>query len=264
MTKALFFDIDGTLIDGKHGVREVPEGVLFELRRIQGGGNRLFLCTGRPRPMITPDLETLGFDGYILANGGHVEIDGVSVYEERMGHDAAKAASDLLVDMGVEHIIDTAHHVYIDPSYQRLRDVFLSHDQGNIFTTVFQRDEVFTRAIKVECFPPKEVRCEIRERVEREVGPFVYCDDNGMGMAFEMYSPSLSKSTGIHKALECMGVDMRDSYGFGDGANDISMIRACGLGVAMGNAVPALKAEADIVCGDISERGLELILKELF
>ena len=51
--------------------------------------------------------------------------------------------------------------------------------------------------------------------------------------------------------------------GFGDGTNDLPMIRACGTGVAMGNACEELKREADVVCGNVHERGLELALKEL-
>ena len=46
--------------------------------------------------------------------------------------------------------------------------------------------------------------------------------------------------------------------------NDIEMLKYCGVGVAMGNAVQELKDIADIVCLPIEEDGLEKILKELF
>lgn len=51
--KVLFFDIDGTLVDNTYGVHEVPEGVKRELKRIQNDGHKLFICSGRPKAMIT-------------------------------------------------------------------------------------------------------------------------------------------------------------------------------------------------------------------
>ena len=107
-------------------------------------------------------------------------------------------------------------------------------------------------------------RLEIRSRVEREIGPSVFCGDNGTGMTFELYSPRLSKVTGVSKALERLGIPREDSYAFGDGANDLAMIGYCGCGVAMGNAVDEVKAGADLVCGNIEERGLATVLRELF
>lgn len=262
MAKALFFDVDGTLIDGKHGVRYVYPEVLAELRRVQGLGHRLLLATGRPRPMIGGDLLDLGFDGYVMANGGHVEVLGETVHLELMGYDAARAAADLLEDMGFEYTIDTAHHVCIRRQYERLRAFFSRH--RDILTLDFDRDDALARAIKLEAFPTDDERLEIRSRVEREIGPSVFCGDNGTGMTFELYSPRLSKVTGVSKALERLGIPREDSYAFGDGANDLAMIEYCGCGVAMGNATDEVKAGADMVCGSIEERGLATVLRELF
>ena len=66
---------------------------------------------------------------------------------------------------------------------------------------------------------------------------------------------------GIQKVLDYYQIDKENSYGFGDGTNDIDMIQYCGVGIAMGNAVQSLKDVADIVCQSIEEDGLENILK---
>ena len=262
MTRALFFDIDGTLIDGKHGVRIVYPDTLRELERVHRLGNRLFLATGRPRPMLDPGLLALPCDGYVMANGGHVEIEGETIYRELMGFEAARAACDLLEHMSVEYAIDTAHHVYICPEYRDLRHFFRHH--SDIFTFDFERDDALARAIKIEAYPSEEMRERIRRRVAAEIGEAVFCGDNGTGMTFEMYSPRLSKVTGIAAALTHFGIDRRDSYAFGDGANDLGMIEYCGCGVAMGNAVNAVKEAADVVCGAINEGGLAQALRQLF
>lgn len=262
MAKALFFDIDGTLIDGKHGVRTVYPEVIEQLVRIREMGHKLVVATGRPKIMLKGELPDIGFAGYVMANGGHVEMEGQTVYEERMGYEPARAAADLLEDMGVEYTIDTPHHVYIRPEYQGLRAFFSHHPE--IFTFAFEREAALARAIKLEAYPSDAQRIDIRNRVAKDIGPSVFCGDNGTGMTFEMYAPTLSKVNGIRQALRYFGIPREQSYAFGDGDNDLAMIGYCGMGVAMGNATPAVKAGADMVCGAINEGGLAQALRELF
>lgn len=75
-SKILFFDVDGTLLDTARGIPDIPQGALYQLKRIQEQGHKIFISSGRPKAMINQYLLNVGFDGYILANGGYVEIDG--------------------------------------------------------------------------------------------------------------------------------------------------------------------------------------------
>ena len=79
-SKLLFFDVDGTLVDGNRGILEIPEGVIHELKRIQKQGHKILICSGRPKAMMNQHFLNVGFDGYVLANGGYVEIDGQSIF----------------------------------------------------------------------------------------------------------------------------------------------------------------------------------------
>ena len=58
-----------------------------------------------------------------------------------------------------------------------------------------------------------------------------------------------------------LGVDLSDTYAFGDGINDLSMIEAAGHGIAMGNAVPEVKAAAEYVTADITADGVALAMQ---
>ena len=262
MTKALFFDVDGTLIDGKHGVRYVYPEVVAELERIHEQGHKIFLATGRPHKMVSEPLWALPVDGAIMANGGHVQLGGTTIHQELMGFEAAHAAVDLLASLGIEYTIDTAHHVYIRREFTQLRAFFSHHPE--IFTFDFDENDALARAIKIEAYPSDEMREVVRAMAAEQIGPSVFCGDNGTGMTFEMYSPRLSKVTGVARALASAGISRQDSYAFGDGANDLDMLVYCGCGVAMGNAVDVLKEAADIVCGPINEGGLAQALRELF
>ena len=51
-------------------------------------------------------------------------------------------------------------------------------------------------------------------------------------------------------------VKKENAIAFGDGSNDIEMLQAVGIGVAMGNATEDVKAAADVICGDVTEEGI--------
>ena len=55
---------------------------------------------------------------------------------------------------------------------------------------------------------------------------------------------------------EHLGLDSQNTIAFGDGGNDTSMIRAAGIGVAMGNALESLKQEADYITTTVDEDGI--------
>ena len=66
----------------------------------------------------------------------------------------------------------------------------------------------------------------------------------------------VTKGDGIRKAVEMLGGDMKDTYGFGDSMNDASMLEACAVGICMGNGAEELKQIADYVTADIQDHGL--------
>lgn len=264
MPAALFFDVDGTLIDSFHNNREVSPAVRAELARVQGLGHKLFLSSGRPRLLITPDLLELGFDGLVLANGGYVEMGGQSIHEDRMGAELAHKVVDFLEGLGEPYLIASANALYTLPTNHAMREFFAEKNKKEVFTFDYDLDEVLTRAIKMETLTPQERRAWMTAKVAETFGTEILCDGHGGRGTFELFPQAISKARGIEVALEKLGIDVRDSYAFGDGSNDLEMIRYCGCGVAMGNAEDLVKAEADIVCPPVWEDGLAQILRELF
>ena len=67
------------------------------------------------------------------------------------------------------------------------------------------------------------------------------------GFAVHIKTVDVNKGTALVEVAKLMGLDTRDIVAIGDSANDIEMLRAAGLGVAVGNAHPALKDVADLV-----------------
>ena len=263
MKSALFFDIDGTLLDSYHNRQEITPPVLAELKRVQGLGHKVFLSSGRPRNLLSPQVLSPGFDGFVLINGGLVILDGSPVFEERMGYDLARRTVRFLERQGFEYMIVTAEHTYTKPQNQGLID-FFADAHGSIFTFEYDLDEALSSAIKMEALVPVPDRARVTCEVREELGPVISCDGHGGEGTYELYPTAISKAKGIALVLERTGIDVAHSYAFGDGTNDLEMIEYCGCGVAMGNAEDVVKAAADIVCPPVWEDGLVSVMRNLF
>ena len=93
-----------------------------------------------------------------------------------------------------------------------------------------------------------------------------YCDVTAMSFQFSNNSSGEISSRGINKAfgmqvyLEHTEITRENTIAFGDGINDIEMLKYAHVGVAMGNAVDALKKQADYVTSGIDEDGIECAL----
>ena len=87
------------------------------------------------------------------------------------------------------------------------------------------------------------------------------------GCLFEVFAKRNHKAKGIEKALEILNIPIENSYAFGDGDNDIEMLKTVGCGIAMGNASDYIKSCANRVTQTVGNDGVafginEYILKE--
>ena len=236
MTKVLFFDIDGTLTDTHGGLPEIPAGAQRKMKELQERGYLLFLASGRPYAFIPEILTNFGFDGAVLCNGAHVEMNGQFIYHQ---------PTDL------KKTIDLVNHLD-ENNFEYIIETFLIED--------FNREDIIAECLKLEVSVPDEHQAKIEEII---LNDFNY-DKHGTDNAFEIYSNVISKATGVQKVLEYLNLNVQDSYAFGDGLNDLEMIQTVGTGVAMGNAVDELKAVSDLVCDSVHNNGLEKVLNDLF
>ena len=90
MIKAVFFDIDGTLVSFQ--THEVPPSTVEALAALRERGVKVFIATGRHKDSID-NLGTLEFDGYVTLNGGYCWADGQAIYK----HPIPRADIDSLI-----------------------------------------------------------------------------------------------------------------------------------------------------------------------
>lgn len=268
MRKALFFDIDGTLVNFRG---QMPESAKRALKRVQEMGHLIVICSGRSVCQIYPWLLDMKFDGIIGAAGAYVECGGRVIYEHHMEEETLGAVIELLEQAGACYSAQTRYGVVsTEDSRRRMLDRFrimgLDIDMADQVWSNYTVDEHLEKRRDIEKFNFFGSGMTVAElgRLLSE-----YCDVNAMSFERpaegdgEISARGINKALGIQKYIEYAGIARGDTIAFGDGPNDLDMMEYAGVGVAMGNAIEDVKAKADYVTTSIDEDGIEHALQEL-
>ena len=242
----IFFDIDGTLIPEGYSDDTVPESTLKAIALLKEAGHFICLATGRAEALGVKYMRQLGFENMVSDGGYGVTIGGKLLGITPLPKDRIIRLVDECRKKGFPWGIQT------DNSDTRLvpdgRFEAITHDfymKTRIVPGLDPRDHDVIYKMYVVCTPGEEEQLEaLKElpwcRFHKEY-IFVEPDD---------------KAFGIKKILDHLGADYRDAVVFGDWTNDISMFRDEWTKVAMGNAVPELKALADYVTAAVDDDGI--------
>lgn len=247
---AMFFDIDGTLVSFK--THKIPASTIAALTEAKENGHKVFIATGRPPLIITNlgDIEHL-IDGYITTNGALCYVGDEIVCCKSIPHESARVLVDDAIAKQYSLIVVGE------------KDVAVLDPDGEV-------DRIFRQEIAVDnldCEKPLEVVMQQRimqltpffpESYEREMMARIpECTSGRWHPAFtDITAKGADKGAGIMALAAHLGFDPQYTIAFGDGGNDTSMIKAAGIGVAMGNALDSLKAEADYITTSVDEDGV--------
>ncbi len=257
MTRYLFFDIDGTIMPfGK----DVPKSAVEALERAHENGHKLFLATGRSPGEVDPRLKKIYFDGGVYCGGALAYVGEEEVYSSFFTKEQIGEIIALGESRGWQMLFQTRTHSLISRKLVvTLAGLFMKAFGGTLtINNLVEVDEYPIRDdITKICFwtPDDDValiRSELADRYD--------VIDNTMGIPVECSGEIVvkgqSKAVGMQAVLDYYGAPVSSSLAFGDGANDIEIVEAAGVGVAMGNSSASLKDIADYVADDILNDGL--------
>lgn len=257
------FDLDGTLTNGK---KEVTPRTREAIHRFIGAGGVAALASGRPTEGIQNVAEALSLTelgGYILSyNGGELHDcrTGELLFQKMLPPDAAECLDAFAKENGLS--ILSYHEGKIltenpDDEYTVLEQ-WINH-------MPVQKVTEFRTAIQ---FPI--VKCLLTGKPER-VGAAeqkliaLYGDRFTISCStpyfLEVQAKGVDKGSTLMHLAELLQIRREETAAFGDGGNDLPMIRAAGLGVSMGNAEESLKQAADLVAPDNEHDGVAAVLE---
>ena len=261
--KLIFLDIDGTLT--RPGENTPPESALKAIRAAQEKGNKVFLCTGRNPAMLAPLLK-YGFDGYIGCGGGYVKLGDRLLYDCPMTAEQRDTALDTLHRNGVFCTIESEGGSWGD---ENLEAFLSSQGEGNSEIERWRKALASNLGIRpmqeydgspvykvvVMCTDSKMLD-EAKAALENEFNFVMQEVKEHSCINGELINRKFDKGKGVRLIAAELGVDIKDTIGFGDSMNDLEMIEAVGCGVCMENGAEMLKARADMVCPAVGEDGL--------
>ena len=239
--KIIFFDIDGTLIAMDKDT--ISDKTLEALKRLQANGIKLCLATGRG-PMLVPHFDGVEFDAFLTYNGSYCYDHEGTLYRNCI------PSKD--IETIVNNAVKIGRPVALATKDRKDQDLIDYYAFGNAEVEVAKDfEEVKKETVyQVLMGARKEEYQDILKGVQAaEITAW-------WNRAVDIIPINAGKGIGIEKVLKYYGIEKSQSMAFGDGNNDIEMLKAVGNGIAMGNASDDLKAVADEICGDVSEDGI--------
>ena len=226
MVKAIFFDIDGTLVSFKN--HQIPKSTFDALYKLKEKGIKLFIATGRGKDGLDV-LNDFPFDGYITLNGQYCYTNNQIIYSNTIKKEDLQALLDYLKDHQVPCGFTEENTKYFNYRDERVDAIHaITHNDDH---PAGDCSHVIDKSIY-------QIMCFVDENEEKEI---------------------LSHMP--HCILEYYGLDLKDTMAFGDGGNDMQMLQHVSLAVAMGNAGDELKSIADFVTKDVDDEGIAYALK---
>lgn len=253
MIKAIFFDIDGTLVS--FNTHRIPESTIEALALLRRKGIKIFIATGRHRSAIN-NLGDEVFDGYVTTNGSYcVNKQGEAVYRHRIPTNNIQALLDYIeYKESFPCILVQENALLMNYKNEKVDVIFKQLDfpeppLGNL------RDVPADNVYQLIAFFEEH-------QEERIMQVLPGCESTRWSPLFTDVVPKGSnKSVGIDKLLASFDITPQETMAFGDGGNDVAMLKHVGLGIAMGNAEDEVKKVADYVTDSVDENGIYNALK---
>lgn len=247
MKKAVFLDVDGTLLPEGNG--KVLESTKEAIRLLQAQDIGVALCTGRhPTEIVTLGLLDVPYDGFVLLNGQLVlDKDMKKFYSHPITGQDKNEIIELFTKKEVPVVIVEEERLYLN-----FVNEYVVQTQADVNSGVHAVGEYHgTDILMSTVYTDKNMRFS-----NLRTGRW-------HKWAIDVYPPTGGKANGIKEFIKKYGVAQKDVIVFGDAQNDIEMIKFAGIGVAMGNAYPETKQAADMVTDDCEHDGIYNGLKKL-
>ncbi|MDF2699993.1 MAG: hydrolase Cof [Haloplasmataceae bacterium] len=261
----ILLDLDGTAL---YDWQTLSNETIETVKKVKALGHIVAIATGRPFRSSKVFYDQLKLDTPII------NYNGALVHHPFDDH-----FEKLETDIDIIHILkvfDEVGHLIENAFCEHYEDIYLYKMNDNIMPLIHpEGGKIITgdykKTLKINpngfillAYPGKNVEIE------------QYLDDNFKGILdhrnwggdsshiIELFTPKMCKGIGMTYIANYYNIPLENVIAFGDGNNDIEMIRSAGIGVAMDNAVPNVKAVANAKTLSNKENGVAHFLTKFF
>ncbi|MFL4356041.1 Cof-type HAD-IIB family hydrolase [Streptococcus uberis] len=270
--KAVFFDIDGTLLNDRKNVQKTTQKAIQSLKK---QGILVGLATGRGPAFVQPFLENFGLDFAVTYNGQYILTRDKILYQNQLPKSliykviryasdkkkevslgtASGLAGSRIIDMGtssfgqvVSSIVPKSMVTTVEGSFKHLIRRVKPQSFNNLVTIM--REPIYQIVMVASAEETQEIKDKFPHIKITRSSPY----------SIDLISVGQSKIKGIERLGTMFGFELSEVMAFGDSDNDIEMLRGVGVGVAMGNADELLKADAHFITASNNNGGISKAL----
>jgi Cof subfamily protein (haloacid dehalogenase superfamily) len=238
----LVTDLDNTLLRGDKTISGYTASVF---RRCRERGMKIVFATARPERNTAQFARDIQTDAVISDNGARVSADGRAILQRDIPPaSVARIVEALLPLEGIR-----LHLNYGNISFTNHETWQSWGGWGVEYSDFSQYDPCGVRKIAIEA---------------QDISLLRYVDFDALGCHFTgnqgekwvlVTANSATKANAVAAAAAHFGIPLSDAAAFGDDQNDVEMLRLCGAGVAVANAIDEARAAADCICGSNEDDG---------
>ena len=270
--RMILTDLDGTLLRDD---KSISSATLEALYRANAAGAQVVLATGRFFGGIPQELQKIPFLRYFIL------MNGAKIYDRAEDRTVCRAEIDRaegekIFDMiqPLDAMVDCYQNDrgLIDRTYYQHLDYYIPDPASRaiVKSSRLPQDD-FRGAVrqggstiqKIQCFfPHLELRPVVVQRL-KQAFPHLNLSYS-LPANLEINAAGATKGAALTELCRMLDIPLEETAAFGDGTNDLSMLRAAGTGVAMANGDPAVLEAADLTAPTNQEDGVARILDQWF
>ncbi|MBC2297767.1 HAD family phosphatase [Listeria welshimeri] len=271
-TQAIILDIDGTLLNDDKKISPETKKALITA---QQNGVKLILASGRPTTgmhLYAEQLEMEKYHGLLVSYNGAKVVDCQTkeeLFNQTLTIAEGKAVLEHMKQFEVKVMIDKDDYMYVNNVY----DCYITYKDEEINIIQYE-----SRGGNFKLCEKEDLAAFLDYRINKilTAGDPGYMQKNYQAMMapfkntlncvftadfyFEFTAKNIDKAKALDTVLTPMGIHAENIIAFGDGHNDITMVKYAGTGIAMDNAVPELKAVANSITLSNNKDGIAHVL----
>lgn len=274
MNKIIFLDVDGTLVDYEN---QIPKSAIEAIRKARENGHKVYICTGRSRAEIYPELWDIGLDGMIGGNGSYIEDKGNIVMHKVLSLDECKKIVDWLHSKKLEFYLESNNGLFASENFETVGEKTIqeySKRKGQADSETL----TIRKAFPEMKFGEKLYRDDLNKisfilnsyddyleakKVFNELEVNTWGGQGEIALFGDIGVKDINKGLAVTKLIEYLNANLENTIAFGDAKIDIPMFKCCKIGVAMGNGGPEIKSIAHYITDSVENDGLFKAFKKL-
>ena len=249
--KALFLDLDGTLLDD---AKNIPEKNREAIEKMLKKGHSVIITTGRPLFSAITQAERLGLTEpgcYLIAYNGGVLYDTSErkeIFRSTLPLSYVRKTFKEAERRGIHIQTYNATKVLVEPRCEDdeiklyCSKILMDYE---VIPSIDMLEEEPVKMLIIDLNDPsplEDFRKWIASWADEEIDTFFSCDEY-----VEIVRKNLNKGNALHQMADLLGVPIENTVSAGDAANDIDMIREAGIGCAMINGTDEVNDQADYI-----------------